>query len=203
MHRAARLVLEDRGFLVTGVADEGGWAPHLPSNESALELLTAAIERAGLHPGEQMAIAIDAAATQFCRAGRYELPSEGRILSAPEMIDRLDDWSARYPVVSIEDALSEDDWEGWVSLTAKLGKRLQIVGDDLFATSLERLERGIARRAANAILVKMNQIGTLTETFAVVDRAAKPAIAPSFPPARAKRRTPFSPTSPWLPARPD
>ena len=156
---------------VTGLADEGGWGPRLRSNEQALEILTAAIERAGLHPGSQIAIAIDAAATHFYRGGPYVLRTENRSLSSDEMIALLEGWAARYPIVSIEDGLAEDDWDGWRRLTAALGDRLQLIGDDLFATNLARLERGISTGAANAVLVKMNQIGTLTETFAVVDRA--------------------------------
>jgi enolase 1/2/3 len=171
VHRATRALLEERGFEITGVADEGGWGPKLARNENALEILTTAIERAGFIPGDQMAIAIDVASTHFWREGHYVLPSEGRSLDSAQMIDLLEAWSARYPIISIEDALAEDDWKGWERLTARLGSRLQLVGDDLFATSLPRLEQGIVSRAANAVLVKMNQAGTLTETFAVIDRA--------------------------------
>ena len=171
VHRATRAVLDERGLVVTGLADEGGWGPRLRSNEQALEILTAAIERAGFSPGERMAMAIDVAATHFYRDGRYELRNEDRNLSSEEMAALLERWIARYPLVSIEDGLAEDDWDGWRGLTAALGERVQLIGDDLFATNLERLERGIALGAANAVLVKMNQIGTLTETLAVVDRA--------------------------------
>jgi enolase len=171
VHRAARRVLEERGYVLTGVADEGGWGPKLPGNEPALEILTEAIERAGFVPGDRMAIAIDVAATHFRRDGRYVLESEGRVLTSEDMIALLERWVLRYPVVSVEDGLAEDDWDGWRLLTAALGSRVQLIGDDLFATNLARLERGIAGGAANAVLVKMNQAGTLTETFAVVDRA--------------------------------
>ena len=171
VHRATRAVLDERGLVVTGLADEGGWGPRLRSNEQALEILTAAMERAGFSPGERMAMAIDVAATHFYRDGRYELRNEDRNLSSEEMAALLERWIARYPLVSIEDGLAEDDWDGWRGLTAALGERVQLIGDDLFATNLERLERGIALGAANAVLVKMNQIGTLTETLAVVDRA--------------------------------
>jgi enolase len=171
VHRAARRVLEERGYVLTGVADEGGWGPKLPGNEPALEILTEAIERAGFVPGDRMAIAIDVAATHFRRDGRYVLESEGRVLTSEDMIALLERWVLRYPVVSVEDGLAEDDWDGWRLLTAALGSRVQLIGDDLFATNLARLERGIECGAGNAVLVKMNQAGTLTETFAVVDRA--------------------------------
>jgi enolase len=167
VHRAARAALEERGYHLTGVADEGGWGPHLPSNETALEVMLEAIERTG----RPMAIAIDVAASHFFENGKYELRTEGRSLDSDQMIDLLAGWAARYPIVSIEDGLAEDDWAGWQKLTAALGAKMQLIGDDLFATNPARLERGIRERAANAVLVKMNQIGTLTETFQVIDRA--------------------------------
>ena len=171
VHRAAREEVEARGFILTGTADEGGWGPRLPTNELALEILTAAIARAGWNPGVQIVIALDVAASHFWHEGEYDLASEDRVLSSDGMVRLLADWVERYPVVSIEDGLSEDDWTGWQRLTAVLGDRLQLIGDDLFVTNLERLERGIAMHAGNAVLVKMNQIGTITETLAVVDRA--------------------------------
>jgi enolase len=171
IHAAAREVTERRGYRMTGVADEGGWGPPLPSNEAALELLTEAIERAGFKPGEHVSIAIDVAASHFHRAGHYELKSEGRVLSSSEMIELLERWCARFPVISIEDGLFEDDWTGWGELTARLGGKVQLIGDDFFTTNPERVRRGIDEHAANAVLVKMNQIGTLTETFEVVDMA--------------------------------
>jgi enolase len=171
VHRAARAVLEKRGYALTGVADEGGWGPRLPTNETALDVMLEAIERASYHPGRQMAIAIDVAASHFFRDGKYALRTEGRSLTSDEMIDLLRGWVQRAPVVSIEDGLAEDDWTGWQRLTEALGERAQLIGDDLFATNPQRLERGIRERAANAVLVKMNQIGTLTETFQVIDRA--------------------------------
>jgi enolase len=167
VHRAARAVLDERGHLLTGVADEGGWGPRLASNEAALDVMVEAIDRSRA----RISIAIDVAASHFFSGGRYELASEGRSLTADEMIDLLAGWAGKYPIVSIEDALSEDDWPGWQKLTASLGSKLQLIGDDLFVTSPARLERGIRERAANAVLVKMNQIGTLTETFQVIDRA--------------------------------
>lgn len=167
VHAAAKQVLDERGLVTTGVADEGGWGPRFTSNEQALEILTEAIERTGL----EMSIALDVASTHFYRDGQYHLATEHRTLTAAGMADLLADWSRRYPIRSVEDALEEDDWSGWRELTQQLGDRLQLVGDDFFTTNLARLERGIAEGCANAVLVKMNQIGTLTETFAVVDRA--------------------------------
>jgi enolase len=171
VHRAARAQVLEEGFLLTGVADEGGWGPRLPSNEAALRIVTQSIERAGFLPGEQFTIAIDVASTHFFRDGQYHLESENRVLSSAGMTDLLDEWVRRYPVTSIEDGLAEDDWAGWKTLTARLGKQVQLIGDDLFTTNLARLERGIREHVANAVLVKMNQIGTLTETLAVIDRA--------------------------------
>ncbi len=171
VHGAARDAITEAGYALTGTADEGGWGPLLESNTRALELLTAAIERAGYRPGEQISIALDVAASHFFRDFRYELKSEHREFATSGMIALLEDWVARFPVISIEDGLAEDEWEGWRELTAALGSRIQLVGDDLFCTHPARLERGIASGVANAVLVKMNQIGTLTETLAVVDRA--------------------------------
>jgi enolase len=171
IHRATRELLEANGYPLTGVADEGGWGPRLPTNETALEILTRAIEAAGFSPGTQVSIAIDAASSHFYSDSRYKLASEGRSLTSAEMVRVLCDWVSRYPVCSIEDGLAEDDWDGWRLLTAELGRRVQLVGDDLFTTNSKRLEQGIALGAANAVLVKMNQIGTLTETFQVIDRA--------------------------------
>ena len=170
IHRAARELLEKEGYILTGVADEGGWGPRLPNNESALDILTRAISAAGFRGGSQVSIAIDAASTHFYANGRYHFHSERRSLTSAEMVRLLCDWVGRYPVISIEDGLAEDDWEGW-RLTEELGARVQLVGDDLFTTNIQRVDRGIAEGVANAVLVKMNQIGTLTETFAVIDRA--------------------------------
>jgi enolase len=171
VHRAARAVIDARGYVLTGVADEGGWGPKLSTNEAALEIMVQAIEKAGYRPGEQIAIAVDAASSHFFVQGSYHLRSEKRTLTSDAMIDLLERWATRYPIASVEDGLAEDDWAGWQRLTARLGGRMQLVGDDLFATNLARVERGIREGAANAVLVKMNQIGTLTETFAVIDRA--------------------------------
>jgi len=167
VHASARQVLDERGLVTTGVADEGGWGPRFASNEQALQVLTEAIERTGL----PMSIALDVASSHFYREGHYHLATEGRVLSAEGMADLLADWSRRYPIRSVEDALEEDDWVGWRTLTARLGDQLQLVGDDFFTTNTARVTRGIREGCANAVLVKMNQIGTLTETLAVVDQA--------------------------------
>jgi len=171
VHAEARRVLESRGYTVTGVADEGGWGPLLPSNETALQIVTEAIERAGYRPVEQLSIALDIAASHFEDNGRYELRTENRTLSSSELITLLEEWSSKYPILSIEDGLEQDDWAGWSELTRRLGPRLQLVGDDLFTTSPARVRRGIDEKAANAVLVKMNQIGTITETFEVLKMA--------------------------------
>ena len=170
-HSAMAELLAEQGHELTGVADEGGFGPRLASNGLALDLLLEAIERAGFEPGEQISVAIDVASTHFHREGGYDLRSEGRWLSEDEMIGLLTAWADRAPLLSIEDGLAEDAWEGWRKLTAALGDRCRLIGDDFFVTNPERLERGIAERAGNAVLVKMNQIGTLTETFQVIDRA--------------------------------
>lgn len=171
IHRAAREVLEAQGARFTGVADEGGWGPVLPTNGAALDVMMAAIERAGLRPGEDVTIAIDVASSHFYGEGRYHLHSEGRSLEAAEFIELLASWVGKYPIVSIEDGLEQNDWEHWPVLTRRLGQQCQIVGDDFLTTNPQRLERAVQAQAANAVLVKMNQIGTLTETFAVVDAA--------------------------------
>ena len=164
IHRSTRDLLRERGIEVTGVADEGGWGPAFRSNHAAVDLLSTAIARAGFSPGREVDIAIDVAASHFYQDGVYRLASEGRALTRDEMIGLLDEWSRQYRVASIEDGLDENDWEGWAILTRRLGSRVQLVGDDLFATNPSRLRRGIEEGAANAVLVKMNQIGTLTET---------------------------------------
>jgi enolase len=157
--------------LSTGLGDEGGYAPSLGSNREAVELLVQAIEKAGYRPGEQLGIALDVAATELFNGQKYHLEREGRDLDAAQMIDLYEEWVRAYPIVSIEDGLSEDDWEGWKHLTSRLGSRVQLVGDDLFVTNPTRLQRGIDEGAANAILVKVNQIGTLTETLQAMELA--------------------------------
>ncbi len=155
----------------TNVGDEGGFAPGLKSADEALGFISRACERAGYRPGEDVTFALDCAATEFFEGGQYRLIGEGKTLDAAGMVAYLADLAARYPIVSIEDGCAEDDWAGWAHLTATLGERLQLVGDDLFVTNPERLRRGIAERSANAILVKVNQIGTLSETMETVELA--------------------------------
>jgi enolase len=167
VYRTLKKTLERRG-LATGVGDEGGFAPDLQANSEALDLLVEAIEAAGFEPGTEVALALDPATSELRGGGDYELPSEDRRLSSDALVDFWADWVERYPIVSIEDGMAEDDWSGWTALTETLGSRVQLVGDDLFVTNPEVLERGIKERAANAILVKPNQIGTLTETFECV-----------------------------------
>jgi enolase len=174
-HALAR-VLSMRG-LSTAVGDEGGFAPDLPSNEEAIRVLVEAIESAGRVPGAEVAIALDPASSELFKDGSYVLASESRTLSAEEMVDYLADFVDRYPIVSIEDGMAEDDWDGWVALTQRLGDRIQLVGDDLFVTSEDRLRRGIADHAANAVLIKVNQIGTLTEALATMDVATRAGLA--------------------------
>jgi enolase len=157
--------------LSTGIGDEGGFAPRLPDNRAPLEIILSAIERAGYKPGEQVALALDVAATELLEGGQYRLAREGVSLSAAELIERYERLSSEYPIVSIEDGLAEDDWHGWQRLTERLGSRLQLVGDDLFVTNVERLKRGIAEGSANSILVKVNQIGSVTETLSTMDVA--------------------------------
>jgi enolase len=163
-------VLSRRGY-DTNVGDEGGFAPDLKSNQEAIEVILEAIEKAGYVPGDQIAIGLDPASTEFCDDGRYRLEAEGLTLTPEEMIDYWRAWVDRYPIVSIEDALAEDDWSGWERLTETLGNRTQLVGDDLFVTNVERLRRGIDSRVGNAILVKVNQIGTLTEALDAIELA--------------------------------
>jgi enolase len=171
-----RDVLSERG-LATAVGDEGGFAPDLSSNREAIELVLHAIEKAGYEPGNQVAIALDPAASEFCEAGKYVLAGEGATYSTEEMIAFWEDWVARYPILSIEDGLAEGDWKGWCALTRSLGDRTQIVGDDLFVTNPTILDRGIREGAANAILIKLNQIGTLSETLEAIQKAREAGFA--------------------------
>jgi enolase len=170
-HTLKRL-LQERG-LSTAVGDEGGFAPDLPDNESAVRLLIEAIEAAGYTPGDDIAIALDPATSELWKDGQYEFASEGRSLTSPEMVAFWVDLCDRYPIVSIEDGMDENDWDGWAALTQALGARVQLVGDDLFVTNAERLERGIESNVANSILVKVNQIGTLTEALDTVGLATR------------------------------
>jgi enolase len=159
--------LHDRE-LSTGVGDEGGFAPNLQSNEEALGVLVEAIRAAGYTPGDQVAIALDPAVSELYHDGSYVLEHEGRTLSAAELTDYWNELADRYPIISLEDGMDQEDWEGWGTLTERLGSRMQLVGDDLFVTNTERLQRGINAGVANSILIKVNQIGTLTETLAAV-----------------------------------
>ena len=169
-YHVLKSVLRERG-LSTAIGDEGGFAPNLVSNEEALALLVEAIDRAGFKPGEEIALTIDAAATEFYSDGKYELIGESRSLESAAFAEYLADLCSRYPIVSIEDGMDEEDFEGWSALTETLGKKIQLVGDDLFVTNSRRLEDGVERGIANSILVKVNQIGTLTETLETVQLA--------------------------------
>jgi enolase len=157
----------------TAVGDEGGFAPDLPSNEAAITVILEAIEKAGYKAGEDVMIAIDAASSEFYEDGKYNLKSEGKILSSSELIDLFEDWVNKYPIISIEDGLAEDDWDGWKEMTERLGKKIQLVGDDLYVTNTSIFKEGIDKGIANSILIKVNQIGTLTETFNAIDMAKK------------------------------
>jgi len=171
-YHALKSLLHGRG-LATSLGDEGGFAPNLPSNEDAVRLLLEAIEKAGYTPGDEIAIALDAASTEVYADGIYDLAGEGRKLASEEFARYLAELCSRYPIVSIEDGMAEDDWPGWAALTRDLGESVQLVGDDLFVTDPERLSRGIDEGVANSILVKVNQIGTLTETLDTMVLAAR------------------------------
>jgi enolase 1/2/3 len=175
---ALRSILHDEGF-ATGQGDEGGFAPSLASNEAAIEVVLRAIEKAGYRPGDEVAIALDPAVSELVEGEgddgtvRYRLAKEGRTLESGELIDLWADWISRYPIVSLEDGLAEDDWAGWQELDRRLGDRVQLVGDDIFVTNTERIRRGIAEGSANAVLIKLNQIGTLTETIEAIELARR------------------------------
>ena len=173
---ALKGLLKARG-LSTAVGDEGGFAPDLQSNEQALEIIMAAIAAAGFRPGADIALGLDVASSEFYAAGTYNLASEGKRFSAEQFVDHLQGWVDSYPIVTIEDGMAEGDWEGWLLLTSRLGHRVQLVGDDLFVTNTEILREGIQRGAANAILIKPNQIGTLTETLAAIRMAEQAGYA--------------------------
>ena len=168
IYHALKSVLKERGY-ATLVGDEGGYAPPLKANAEAIEVILAAIEKAGYKAGKQVAIALDPAASEFYEDGRYNLRKEGRKLTSEEMVAYWKSWIDQYPIVSLEDGLAEDDWEGWKLLTKELGSRIQIVGDDLLVTNPQRVRRAISEKAANALLVKVNQIGSLTETIEAVE----------------------------------
>ncbi len=172
VYHALKGVLKGQG-LATGVGDEGGFAPDLRSNEDALKLIVEAIRKAGHEPGKDVAIALDPAASEFYKDGKYNLKGEGRTLDAASLVKLYQDWSGRYPIVSIEDGMAEDDWDGWKHLTDAIGDWVQLVGDDLFVTNVARLKQGIGLGVANSILIKVNQIGTLTETLEAIDLARR------------------------------
>jgi enolase len=173
-YHALKKMLHERG-LSTAVGDEGGFAPDLPSNEEAVKLLVAAIDAAGYTPGADISLALDPACSELYEDGKYVMKGEGRELTSAELADYFADLCARYPIVSIEDGMAEDDWDGWAALTARLGDRVQLVGDDLFVTNRERLQQGLDRGVANSILIKVNQIGTLTETLDTMALASRHA----------------------------
>ena len=172
IYHALKNVLKARG-LATAVGDEGGFAPNLSSNEEALQVIVEAIEKAGYLPGKDVFLALDVAASELYQDGKYVLAGEGTSKTADEMIDFYEGLIDRYPIISLEDGLDEEDWEGWQRLTDRLGNRLQIVGDDLFVTNTKRLVRGIEKGVGNSILIKVNQIGTLSETLAAIEMAAR------------------------------
>ncbi|AOY54069.1 phosphopyruvate hydratase [Clostridium perfringens] len=170
VYHALKKTLNSKGYS-TGVGDEGGFAPNLKSNAEAIEVILEAIEKAGYEPGKEFFIAIDAASSEYYKDGKYVLEHEGKTLTASEMVDFFEDWVNKYPIISIEDGMAEEDWEGWKLMTERLGKKVQLVGDDLFVTNTERLKTGIEKGIANSILIKLNQIGTLTETLNAIEMA--------------------------------
>ncbi|MEG0297918.1 MAG: phosphopyruvate hydratase [Clostridium sp.] len=170
VYQSLKKLLNSKG-LSTGVGDEGGFAPNLKSNAEAIDIILEAITKAGYKPGEDIFIAIDAASSEYYKDGKYILENEGKTLTAAEMVDFFEDWVNKYPIISIEDGMAEEDWEGWKLLTERLGKKVQLVGDDLFVTNTSRLETGIEKGVGNSILIKLNQIGTLTETLNAIEMA--------------------------------
>lgn len=170
VYHTLKKTLHEKGYS-TAIGDEGGFAPDLKSNEEAIEVIIEAITKAGYKPGEDVFIAIDAASSEYYEDGKYILKHEGKTLNASEMVDFLEKWVQKYPIISIEDGMAEEDWEGWKLLTDRLGNKVQLVGDDLFVTNTSRLETGIEKGVANSILIKLNQIGTLTETLNAIEMA--------------------------------
>jgi enolase len=171
-YQALKGVLKSKGYTV-GVGDEGGFAPALKTNAEAVEVILQAIEKAGYQPGEQIALALDPASSGFYEDGLYNLRTEGRKVTSAQMVEMYADWASKYPIVVLEDGLAEDDWDGWKLLNQTIGNKVELVGDDLFVTNVERIQRGIAENAANAVLIKLNQIGTLSETIAAIEMAYK------------------------------
>lgn len=170
VYHTLKKILNDKGYS-TGIGDEGGFAPNLKSNAEALDVIIEAVEKAGYKAGEEIFIAIDAASSEYYKDGKYVLEHEGRTLTSAEMVDFFEEWVNKYPIISIEDGMAEEDWDGWKLITERLGKKVQLVGDDLFVTNTERLEKGINLGVANSILIKLNQIGTLTETLNAIEMA--------------------------------
>ena len=170
VYHTLKKILNDKGYS-TGIGDEGGFAPDLKSNREALDVIVEAIVKAGYKPGEDMFIAIDAASSEYYKDGKYVLEHEGKTFTSEEMVNFFEDWVNEYPIISIEDGMAEEDWEGWKHMTERLGKKVQLVGDDLFVTNTKRLEKGIDMGVANSILIKLNQIGTLTETLNAIEMA--------------------------------
>jgi enolase len=170
IYQTLKKVLKDKGYS-TNVGDEGGFAPALKSNAEAIEVILTAIEKAGFKAGQQIFICLDPAASEFYEDGKYNLRKEGRVLSGADMVDFYASWVKQYPIVSIEDGLAEDDWETWAELNKRLGDKIQLVGDDLFVTNVERLKKGIEKQVANSILIKLNQIGSLSETLSAIEMA--------------------------------
>lgn len=172
VYHSLKSILKDKGY-ATGVGDEGGFAPDLNSNEEAIQIILEAVNKAGYKPGEEIFIALDPASSEFFENGKYELKGEGKSLTPEEMSDYYVDLCNKYPIISIEDGMAEEDWEGWKLITEKLGKKVQLVGDDLFVTNTKRLTMGIQKGVANSILIKLNQIGTLTETLNAIEQAQR------------------------------
>ena len=169
---ALKKIIHDKGMSIA-VGDEGGFAPNVANHEAALQMILQAIEAAGYRPGEDIALGLDCAASEFYKDGKYHVEAEGQVLAAAEWTDILATWADKYPIISIEDGLAEGDWDGWKTLTERLGKKVQLVGDDLFVTNTKILQEGIEKHIANSILIKINQIGTLTETFAAIEMAKR------------------------------
>jgi enolase len=172
IYHSLKKVLDSRGYRTT-VGDEGGFAPSVSANSEAFDLILEAIDKAGYTPGSQIMLAMDAAASEIYEDGKYHLKTEGKVLTGAEMVDFYAEWCDKYPIISIEDGLHEDDWENWSRMTAKVGDRVQIVGDDLLVTNVKRIEKGFELKAANSLLCKVNQIGTLTEAMAAVEMVHK------------------------------
>jgi len=170
VYHTLKKILKDKGYS-TAIGDEGGFAPDLKSNEEAILIIIEAIEKAGYKPGKDMFIALDPASSEYYKDGKYVLEHEGKSLTSEEMVDFFENWVNKYPIISIEDGMAEEDWDGWKLMTERLGKKVQLVGDDLFVTNTERLETGIKKGVANSILIKLNQIGTLTETLNAIEMA--------------------------------